>query len=441
MKALLKIFKITIIICAGIILINSLFGSHSWEQLLDIRLWGTYFFYCFVLTAINATYFGLFEKLIGWEGADLKRVLLAAAGSVVLTLMGYFFCRIVDQTIFQGYSLDHFLEQEKLSYYLFPLLFTAIVSLIFHLIYFYKALQEKRVTEQKIIAGNASARFESLKNQLDPHFLFNSLNVLSSLIEEDTEKAQKFTTSLSKIYRYVLEQKSKELVSLQEELSFAVTYMNLLKMRFENSLFYEVPKEISSPEARVVPLSLQLLLENTIKHNVVSESRPLHIKIYEDEGYLVLENNLQKKEVLQKRNGVGLQNIINRYALVTQRKVLIEKDTEKFLVRIPVLTKQITIMKTEEIREDDAYFRAKQRVKDLKGFYGNMISYCLIVPLLIFINYRTYWGFQWFWFPMLGWGLGLTFHAFSVFGYGASWEEKKIREIMKKEQQKSKSWN
>ena len=98
-------------------------------------------------------------------------------------------------------------------------------------------------------------------------------------------------------------------------------------------------------------------------------------------------------------------------------------------------------MKTEEIREDDAYFRAKQRVKDLKGFYGNMISYSLIVPLLIFINYRTYWGFQWFWFPMLGWGLGLTFHAFSVFGYGASWEEKKIREIMKKEQQKSKSWN
>lgn len=441
MKALLKILRISIIICVVIILINSLFGAHSWEHLLEIQLWGTYLFYSFVLTAVNATYFDLFEKKIGWEGADLKRVILAATGSIALTMLGYFLCRLVDQTIFQGFSMSHFLSKEKLSYYLFPLLFTAVVSLIFHLIYFYKALQEKRVTEQKIIAGNASARFESLKNQLDPHFLFNSLNVLSSLIEENPDKAQKFTTSLSKIYRYVLEHKNKELVSLEEELAFAVTYMNLLKMRFENSLFYEVPKQLSSPEARVVPLSLQLLLENTIKHNVVSESRPLHIKIYEEEGYLILENNFQKKEVLQKRNGVGLQNIINRYALVTQRKVLIEQNPEKFAVKIPVLTKQISIMKTEQIREDNAYMRAKHRVKELKEFYGNLIAYCIIIPVLIFINYRTYWEFQWFWFPMLGWGLGLTFHAFSVFGYSSRWEEKKIREIMEKEQQKTRSWN
>ncbi len=441
MKALIKIFRISLIICVIIVLINSLFGAHGWVKLLDIGLWGTYFFYSFVLTAINATYFDFYERKIGWEGADFKKVLVAAGGAIILTMVGYFLCRLVDQTIFQGFSIAHFLSKEKLSYYLFPLLFTAVVSLIFHLIYFYKALQEKRVTEQKIIAGNASARFESLKNQLDPHFLFNSLNVLSSLIEENTEMAQKFTTSLSKVYRYVLEQKDKELVSLEEELAFAVTYMNLLKMRFENSIFYEVPKQLSSPEARVVPLSLQLLLENTIKHNVVSESRPLHIKIYEEDGYLILENNLQKKEVFQKRNGVGLQNIIDRYALVTQRKVQLEQDSEKFAVKIPVLTKQITIMKTEQIKEDNAYFRAKQRVKELKEFYGNLISYCVVIPLLIFINYRTYWEFKWFWFPMLGWGLGLTLHAFSVFGYSARWEEKKIREYMEKEQQKTKSWN
>lgn len=441
MKALLKIFRISIIICLVIILINGLFGAHEWIALFDLRLWGTYFFYTFVLTALNASYFDYFQKKIGWEGANLRKVLLAAGGSVALTMAGYFFCRLVDQTIFQGFTISHFLTNEQLSYYLFPLLFTAIVSLIFHLIYFYKALQEKKVTEQKIIAGNASARFESLKNQLDPHFLFNSLNVLSSLIEENPDMAKKFTTSLSKVYRYVLEQKDKELVSLEEELAFAVTYMNLLKMRFENSIFYEVPKQLSSPEARVVPLSLQLLLENTIKHNVVSEARPLHIRIYEEEGYLILENNLQKKEVLQKRNGVGLQNIIDRYALVTQRKVQLEKDTEKFAVKIPVLTKQITIMKTTQIREDNAYLRAKHRVKELKEFYGNLISYCVIIPLLIFINYRTYWEFKWFWFPMLGWGLGLTLHAFSVFGYGARWEEKKIREYLEKEQQKTKSWN
>lgn len=441
MKTLLKIFKISIIICAGIILINTLFGAHTWQELLDLQLWGSYFFYSFVLTAINSLYFGFFAKKIGWEGAGLKRILLAATGSIILTMMGFFLCRMVDQTIFQGYSVTHFFENEKLSYYLFPLLITGIISLIFHLIYFYKALQEKKVTEQKIIAGTASAKFESLKNQIDPHFLFNSLNVLTSLIDENPAQAQKFTTGLSKIYRYVLEQKDKELIDLKEELAFAVTYMNLLKMRFENSIFYEVPQQLSSPEAKVVPLSLQLLLENTIKHNIVSESRPLMIKIYEEDGYLILKNNLQKKEVFQKRNGVGLQNIIDRYSLVTRRKVNIEQDKDSFIVKLPVLTQQITIMENPEIKENSAYFKAKQRVKEMKEFYGNLISYCLVIPALVLVNYYTYWEFQWFWFPMFGWGLGLTIHGFSVFGYGASWEERKIQEFMEKEQPRTKTWN
>lgn len=441
MRILLKILKISVIISIVVMTLNLLFGGLSLPGLLELKTWGIYFFYCFVLTLVNGLYFTLFERKIGWENATLNRVFLAAAGSVILTLAAYFFCRLVDETLFQGNDLQEFLQNERAQYYLFPLLFTAIVSLVFHLIYFYKALQERKVTEQKIIAGTASAKFESLKNQIDPHFLFNSLNVLTSLIDEDPEKAQKFTTSLSKIYRYVLEQKDKELVNLEEELSFAVTYMNLLKMRFENSLEYQVPQELKLSEAKVVPLSLQLLLENTVKHNVLSEARPLKIKIYQENGYLVVENNFQKKEVLGNRNGVGLQNIVNRYALVTQRKVLIEKNAEKFAVKLPILTKQITVMKTEQIQENNTYYRAKQRVKELKEFYGNLISYCVIIPVLIFINYRTYWEFQWFWFPMLGWGLGLSLHGFSVFGYGSRWEEKKIREIMEKEQQKTKSWN
>ena len=138
--------------------------------------------------------------------------------------------------------------------------------------------------------------------------------MLSSLIEENPDQAQKFTTSLSKIYRYVLEQRDKELVSVQEELAFAKTYMNLLKMRFENGISFELPENFENEEAKVVPLSLQLLLENTVKHNIASESKPLHIRIYEKDDYLVIENDYQKKEVLQDRKGVGLQNIVNRYA-------------------------------------------------------------------------------------------------------------------------------
>jgi hypothetical protein len=297
--------------------------------------------------------------------------------------------------------------------------------------------QEKKVKVQKIIAGTASAKFESLKNQIDPHFLFNSLNVLSSLIEENPENAQKFTTSLSKIYRYVLEQKDKELVSVEEELAFAKTYMNLLKMRFENSLFYEIPDIIPTEDAKVLPLSLQLLLENTVKHNVVSEQKPLHIRIFIEGEYLVIQNDFQKKEVLQSRQGVGLQNIINRYAIITRRKVLIEQNEKTFIVKLPILTKQISVMETNSsYSENTAYYRAKKRVEQLKGFYGNLISYCCVIPILIFVNLTYMPKFQWFWFSAAGWGFGVIMHAFQTFGYGANWEERKIQEILNKEDKK-----
>jgi hypothetical protein len=217
--------------------------------------------------------------------------------------------------------------------------------------------------------------------------------------------------------------------------------MNLLKMRFENSISYELPTDFDNPEAKVVPLSLQLLLENTIKHNVVSEQKPLHIKIYIENNYLIVENNLQKKEVLQDRKGVGLQNIVNRYGLISERKVLVDQTETAFKVKIPILTKQIVIMETQNIyNENMAYVRAKERVEKLKGFYGNLISYCFVIPILIFINLKTS-NFHWFWFPMLGWGMGLTFHALETFGYGKSWEEKKIREILHKENNPNSKWS
>ena len=327
-----------------------------------------------------------------------------------------------------------------MSNYLVAIVLPFVVTLAFHAFYFYKAYNESKVKEQKIIAGTANAKFESLKNQIDPHFLFNSLNVLSSLIEENPENAQKFTTSLSKIYRYVLEQKDKELVTVQEELSFAKTYMNLLKMLFENSITYELPENFDNDEAKVVPLSLQLLLENTIKHNIVSEQKPLHIKIYVKDNYLVVENNLQKKEVMQDRRGVGIQNIVSRYAILSERKVLIDATSLTFTVHLPILTKQITVMETSYIaNENTAYYKAKKRVEELKGFYGNLLSYCCVIPLLIFVNLNYMPEFQWFWFSLGGWGFGLIMHAFKVFGYSSKWEEKQIAAILGKEKE-TKNW-
>lgn len=411
------------------------FDNHLKINFLYTMLYGMVLYYA------NAFLYIYLDSFFASQKYSLKRVITGFSSSFALTLFVIFLLRIFEDVVVENNTLSAFFKEEKPSNYIVPSIVSFVVLLGIHSLYFYKAYNENRVKEQKIIAGTANAKFESLKNQIDPHFLFNSLNVLSSLIEENPDNAQRFTTSLSKIYRYVLEQKDKELVSLEEELAFAKTYMNLLKMRFENSLFYEVPTTSINPEAKVVPLSLQLLLENTVKHNVVSEQRPLHIRIYVEGDYLAVQNDYQKKEVLQERQGVGLQNIVNRYGIITNRKVLIIQNEKTFTVKIPLLTKQILLKETQySYDETGAYLRAVEHVKKLKGFYGNLISYCLVISFLIFINLSYSANFQWFWFPLLGWGMGLTFHGLEVFGYGKSWEERKINEILNKDNQNNK-WN
>ena len=401
---------------------------------------GYTFLYGMTLYFANSCLFIYLDSIFEVERFSKRRIIIGFLGSFIISVFAIFLLRIVEDVLIEGLSFEVFLQNETIANYVVTIIMTFVVTLAFHAFYFYKAYQENKVKEQKIIAGNASAQFESLKNQIDPHFLFNSLNVLSSLIEENPIAAQKFTTSLSKVYRYVLEQKDKELVSVAEELTFAKTYMNLLLMRFENSITFEIPKDFNNEEAKVVPLSLQLLLENCIKHNIVSEKKPLHIKINIENNQLVVTNNLQKKEVLSDRKGVGLQNIVNRYAILTKRSVLVEENEQKFKIFIPILTKQITIMETQNIyNENLAYQRAKDKVEQLKGFYGNLISYCIVIPVLIIINLQSSNNFQWFWFPLLGWGMGLTFHALETFGYGKSWEERKINELMNKVDN-SKNW-
>ena len=400
-----------------------------------------HFLYCMLysvaLYLVNAALFVFLDKVFKDNIYAVKRIIIGFVGSFLISLFTIFLLRIFLNIIVEKKSMTDFLANETPSNYIESSIITFIILLGVHALHFYKAYNENKVKEQKIIAGTANAKFESLKNQIDPHFLFNSLNVLSSLIEENPENAQRFTTSLSKIYRYVLEQKDKELVSVEEELAFAKTYMNLLKMRFENSLFYEMPTTAISAEAKVVPLSLQLLLENTVKHNVVSEQRPLHIRIFVEGDYLAVQNDYQKKEFLQDRQGVGLQNIVNRYGIISNRKVLIAQNEQTFTVKIPILTKQITVMETTTTtNENSAYYRAKKRVDALKGFYGNLISYCCVIPFLIFINLTFSPHFQWFWFSAAGWGFGLTMHAFKVFGYSSNWEQRKIQEILRKDEHK-----
>ncbi|QDO94344.1 histidine kinase [Formosa sediminum] len=430
--------------CIVYLIGNLWFGNFNYQSVNDFLIdFIFYQLYAFILGYSNMAYFQFLSTRNWKNNQQILRLVIGFVGASLITLLGLFVIHAVTRLVYQGLSFSEFLASERLSDYIFGFWITMSIVVVFHIVYYYNAYQQKKLKEQKVIAGTASAQFESLKNQIDPHFLFNSLNVLTSLIEENPDSAQRFTVSLSKIYRYVLDQKDKELVTVAEELRFAKTYMNLLKMRFENSIVFQLPEDYDQPEAKVVPLSLQLLLENTIKHNTVSEQKPLEITITIEDNVLVVKNNLQKKEVLQTRKGVGLQNIVNRYAILTNRKVLVDETPEYFAVKIPILTKRISIMEPtkHQYNEQDAYYRAKKRVEEIKGFYGNLISYCVVIPVLIFINYKTFWGYQWFWYPMLGWGMGLVFHAISVFGYGKSWEERKIQEILKKNEKQQKNWD
>ncbi|GAA3621815.1 2TM domain-containing protein [Flavivirga jejuensis] len=401
--------------------------------------------YTFVLGFSNLYFFNYFNNL-NWKKEDtVKRTILGILGSTIITLIGLFVLRMITSLSLEGKSFQDFISNETFKAYQFGLWVTLTIVIIFHVVYFYNKYQQNRIKEQKVIAGTASAKFDALKNQLDPHFLFNSLNVLTSLIEENPDNAQKFTTSLSKVYRYVLEQKDKELVTVDEELQFAKTYMSLLKMRFEDSIVFDMPERASNPESKVVPLSLQLLLENAVKHNMVTSSKPLHIKIYEDRDNLVVENNLQPKQIVKKGSGVGLSNIMQRYDLLTNKKVDINKEASRFAVAIPMLTKQISVMRSKsQTQIDDSYVRARNHVEELKGFYYSLVSYCLVIPFLIFINYRTSWEFQWFWFPMFGWGIGLAIQAFRVFVnngvFGRDWEKRKIEKYMREEDNNT-HWN
>ncbi|UCE93140.1 MAG: histidine kinase [Flavobacteriaceae bacterium] len=388
--------------------------------------------YAFVLGGVNMYFFNYLESRNWSEGTTLLRVLIGLLGSSVITVLGLFIVRMTIALLFGGQTMAEYLAGERIDNFKFGLWSTLTVVIIFHVIYFYNKYQKRKVKESQIVAKNQTARFESLKNQLDPHFLFNSLNVLTSLIGENPNQAEKFTTKLSKVYRYVLEQKDKDLTSLSEELKFAKSYMELLRMRFEDAVEYEIPHEVSDPELKIIPLSLQLLLENAVKHNVITAEQPLKIKIYEDEGYLIVENTVNPKNSLEKSTKVGLNNIKQRYELVSSNKVSIENNNRKFKVKLPLLNQKIKVMRTEYIDESAKYLRAKKKVDDLKGFYGSLVAYFVVIPFLIFLNYKTSWQFQWFWFPVFGWGLGLILQAVNIFGMRGEWEERKIRQIMEK---------
>ena len=439
-KTALNLLYINIIVSLFIFLIDG--GEKTFERYsVTFLISGMYTFFIGLGNGFLNDYL---DSKFSWTDETRKRTIAAIVGTLVMNIALVYFCNYLNFIVIQGKNTEKFFNGEMNFINWFFINFAIMISAIGHARGFmaaWKNSTKKEVVEQKLIAKSANAQFESLKNQLDPHFLFNSLNVLDSLIEENPVQAQRFTNSMSKIYRYVLEQKDKELVSVEEEIDFAKTYCELLKTRFEDAVTFDFNISEEDKKGFVVPLSLQLLLENSIKHNFATSSKPLNIKIFTEKGNLIIENNLQTRELPNTSTGVGLANIVSRYNLLTERNVFVEKSETFFRVKLPILTEKLNPMNPyTPSQEQLAYEKAAKRVEELKGFYGNLISYCIFIPFLIFINFQTSPKYHWFWWPMLGWGIGVISHGIKTFGIGTDWEERQIKKYMEKEEENAKKW-
>ncbi len=184
---------------------------------------------------------------------------------------------------------------------------------------------------------NLQSQFQALKAQLDPHFLFNNLNTLTNIIEEKSPIAAEFVGRLSKVYRYVLEHGSATLTSVKNELEFIKSYLFLVEARFGKSLVVELNLSVKALNKKIPPMSLQLLIENAMKHNVVSIQKPLLVKIYDEKDMLVVSNNLQKRKTVEPSTKVGLNNITERYRLMEGKLPVIKETDGNYIVKIPLI--------------------------------------------------------------------------------------------------------
>jgi LytS/YehU family sensor histidine kinase len=273
------------------------------------------------------------DKFIPWLKNPLKRTIYSVISIVAFTIIVVTMVDLILDLIFLQKTIEEALSEQSMSYS-GALLVTFAINIVMHGRAFLLAWRQSSIDVEQLQTKNVQAQYQSLKNQVNPHFLFNSLNALSSLVYDDQDKAVDFIRKLSSVYRYVLDKKDSELVSVEDELKFTEDFMFLQKIRFGENIHFEVIKKTN--EGYLPPLALQLLVENAIKHNVISESYPLTIRITVEHGFCTIFNS--KKEKLSKDStGIGLKNLRARYTYLTKKEIQISDNDDTFKVTLPIL--------------------------------------------------------------------------------------------------------
>ncbi|MBW3467650.1 sensor histidine kinase [Arthrospiribacter ruber] len=310
----------------------------SWEGIKSII---PDFFFAFGV-ALPLSYGGyltdyLLDNKVSWVKTPVTRLLLTI-GFYGLYCFIMSFIVVFCYAYFQGqFTLDNIPWRSIISFAWTPVLIGFGFMSFFTVRSWLFEWKNAAIEAEKLRTEKFASQYQSLKDQLNPHFLFNSLNVLSNLVYESADKSADFIQQLSRIYRYVLEVQNEELASLQDELVFAENYLSLQKIRFEESLEYFMDID-DAAGFYIPPLSLQLLLENAIKHNVASKKQPLKIFISKKADQLEVRNILQPKSVKESpSSGIGLENIQKRYKLLSGKTPEVEETGKEFIVSLPLL--------------------------------------------------------------------------------------------------------
>lgn len=262
----------------------------------------------------------------GFFNRRLVMTLLLGIIFMVLMVSGH-------QLFFPHYNFQSMI----LMYQFRGILINLTIYMFLHLLYQGHRTQLMAVELERTKADNLGAQYELLKQQVNPHFLFNSLSTLKSMIELGDEHCADFTHKLSDFYRFTLNKRKSNIISIREELEILNAYMYLLKARFESGLLLHIEIDVPTALSYIPPFTLQLLVENCIKHNIVSLEKPLRISLSAADGFLLLENNLQLKKTAEISTQVGLENINERYQHLINRKIEIESNTDTFKVKLPLI--------------------------------------------------------------------------------------------------------
>lgn len=284
----------------------------------------------------NAYLSNLPDRWVNWVDTPVLRLVVSTVITIVYTVIAWVLIYWLFLTRGYGWNLFGVIRDMGLQDFIPTIIITLFISIFMHGRAFLIGWKNALVEAERLKKEQISARYEALKNQVNPHFLFNSLNVLSSLVHKDADQAEQFIRRLSTVYRYILESRDKEVVSLEEELEVLRAFLFMLDIRFGASLQTDVRLH-ETATGKIAPLTLQMLVENALKHNEVSKASPLRLEIFQENGYLVVRNNIQPKNMLPDSTGVGLANIQARYRVLTGKDVLITDTDGFFTVKVPFI--------------------------------------------------------------------------------------------------------